>query len=73
MSGTDGESPVEMLDNDQWVKTQFGSCQLGYSRVYLEVTAQNNGAIRLYRRLGFRQTKVVFKATEVRDVELASA
>lgn len=34
-------------------------------RVYLEVTAQNVGAVRLYRRLGFRQTKVVYKAAEV--------
>ena len=50
-----------------------GFREAGYSRVYLEVTAQNSGAIRLYRRLGFRQTKVVFKAAEVLDEELAYA
>ena len=27
-----------------------------------EVTAQNEGAIRLYRRLGFRRRKTVYKA-----------
>ena len=37
----------------------------GVSRVYLEVTADNQGAIRLYRRLGFRAVKTVFKAAEV--------
>ena len=47
--------------------------EAGFTRVYLEVTAQNSGAVRLYRRLGFRQTKVVFKAAEVRDEELAYA
>lgn len=34
-------------------------------RVYLEVTAQNSGAIRLYRRFGFRCTKTIYKAIEV--------
>lgn len=33
-------------------------------RVYLEVTAQNTTAIRLYRRLGFRCTKTIYKALE---------
>jgi ribosomal protein S18 acetylase RimI-like enzyme len=30
----------------------------------LEVTAQNDGAIRLYRRLGFRRTKTIYKAVQ---------
>ena len=34
------------------------------SRVHLEVTAQNVGAIRLYRRVGFTVVKTVFKAAE---------
>jgi ribosomal protein S18 acetylase RimI-like enzyme len=34
-------------------------------RAYLEVTAQNSGAIRLYRRLGFQRARTVYKAAEV--------
>lgn len=37
----------------------------GYGRVNLEVTARNIGAQRLYRRLGFRRVKTVYKAAEV--------
>ena len=39
--------------------------RVGLSRVHLEVTAENEGAIRLYRRLGFATVKTVFKAAEV--------
>ncbi len=42
-----------------------GFWQRGLSRVYLEVTADNQGAIRLYRRMGFDAIKTVFKAVEV--------
>ena len=31
LSCTDGSTLVKVLDNDQWVETQFGSCQLGNS------------------------------------------
>lgn len=37
----------------------------GMQRAYLEVTAQNTGAVRLYQRLGFRVVKTVYKAAEV--------
>jgi GNAT superfamily N-acetyltransferase len=37
----------------------------GVGHVHLEVTAENTGAIRLYRRLGFVIVKTVFKAAEV--------
>ncbi len=37
----------------------------GVERVFLEVTAQNSRACSLYERLGFRRTKVVYKASEV--------
>ena len=47
-----------------------GFKQAGIERVFLEVTAQNSGACRLYERLGFRRTKVVYKASEVAYAEL---
>lgn len=37
----------------------------GLRRAYLEVTAQNVGAVRLYRRLGFKRVKTVYKAADV--------
>lgn len=42
-----------------------GFMEAGIQRVNLEVTAQNAGAVRLYRRLGFRRVKTVYKAAEV--------
>lgn len=54
---------------------QLGSCLLfralqgfraaGLERVFLEVTADNASAIRLYRRHGFHTVRTVFKAAEV--------
>src|SRR5262245_10020703 len=41
----------------------------GVQRVFLEVTAENSGACRLYERLGFQRTKVVYKASEVAYIE----
>jgi ribosomal protein S18 acetylase RimI-like enzyme len=42
-----------------------GFKQAGLRRAFLEVTAQNTGAVRLYERLGFKTTKTVYKAAEV--------
>ena len=42
-----------------------GFRRTGLKRVFLEVTAQNDGAIRLYHRLGFTTVKTVFKTVEV--------
>jgi hypothetical protein len=41
-----------------------GFRQAGLHRVYLEVTAQNDAAIRLYRRVGFVTIRTVYKAVE---------
>jgi ribosomal protein S18 acetylase RimI-like enzyme len=41
-----------------------GFHEAGIKRVYLEVTAQNEGALRLYRRIGFVTVKTVYKAVE---------
>ncbi|RIK87751.1 MAG: GNAT family N-acetyltransferase [Planctomycetota bacterium] len=42
----------------------LGLHQVGVTRVALEVTADNQAALRLYRRLGFHPTKTVYKTTE---------
>jgi ribosomal protein S18 acetylase RimI-like enzyme len=39
-----------------------GFRRLGLAQAMLEVTAQNETAIRLYRRVGFRRSKTVYKA-----------
>lgn len=43
----------------------LGFQQMGLPKAYLEVTAQNKGAVRLYQRLGFRRTKTLYKAVEL--------
>ena len=42
-----------------------GFQQAGLHRAFLEVTAQNADAIRLYQRLGFSKARTVYKAVEV--------
>jgi ribosomal protein S18 acetylase RimI-like enzyme len=42
-----------------------GFRQAGLDRVRLEVTAENTAAVRLYRRMGFRKVRTVYKAVEV--------
>ncbi|MFM2096339.1 MAG: Mycothiol acetyltransferase [Planctomycetota bacterium] len=46
-------------------RTLSGFRAAGLDRAYLEVTAQNLGAIRLYQRLGFRKARTVYKAAEI--------
>ena len=46
-------------------KALEGFRRVGLRRSFLEVTAQNSGALRLYQRLGFRRVKTVYKAAEV--------
>jgi GNAT superfamily N-acetyltransferase len=46
------------------LQSLHGFIRRGLGRAMLEVTAQNEGAIRLYRSVGFRCVKTVYKATE---------
>jgi ribosomal protein S18 acetylase RimI-like enzyme len=46
------------------LRSLAGFQRAGVRRVYLEVTAENDGAIRLYRRVGFATIRTVYKAIE---------
>jgi ribosomal protein S18 acetylase RimI-like enzyme len=46
-------------------QAMVGFREAGLSRVSLEVTAQNERAERLYRRLGFRRVKTLYKAVQL--------
>lgn len=50
------------------LRALHGFRQAGLGRAHLEVTAQNASAIRLYRELGFRCRKTVYKAVETANV-----
>jgi ribosomal protein S18 acetylase RimI-like enzyme len=41
-----------------------GFFQAGLQRAYLEVTAQNDGAVQLYRDVGFQRAKTLYKAVD---------
>jgi len=41
-----------------------GFYQAGLRRAYLEVTAENAAAVRLYRTVGFRRAKTLYKAVD---------
>jgi len=47
------------------LKALQGFRRAGLRRAFLEVTAQNEGAIKLYRRIGFAKARTVYKAVEV--------
>ncbi len=46
------------------LQAMHGFRRAGLQRAILEVTAQNEGAIRLYRRLGFRFRKTLYKVVD---------
>jgi GNAT superfamily N-acetyltransferase len=41
-----------------------GFRQAGLTRAFLEVTAENSSAVRLYREVGFRKAKTLYKAVD---------
>ncbi len=41
-----------------------GFRQVGLPRAFLEVTAENDSAVRMYRALGFRKAKTLYKAVD---------
>lgn len=43
----------------------LGFQQAGLRRAVLEVTAENDSAVRLYQRVGFRRVKTLYKAVEL--------
>lgn len=47
------------------IKALDGFRRTGLRRAFLEVTAQNDGAVRLYRKLGFYKARTVYKAVEL--------
>lgn len=46
-------------------RSLLGFRSAGLKKAYLEVTAQNRAAVKLYHRLGFRRVKTVYKAADV--------
>ncbi len=50
------------------LKSLDGFRQLGLERVYLEVTAANYPAVQLYRSLGFRLTRTMFRSADLESV-----
>jgi ribosomal protein S18 acetylase RimI-like enzyme len=49
------------------LKALEGFAATGVRRVFLEVTAKNELAVRMYRRLGFRSFKTIYREVEVED------
>ncbi|HEY1598521.1 MAG TPA: GNAT family N-acetyltransferase [Pirellulales bacterium] len=66
--GTTPEHRGQGLGRGLLLAALAGFRAAGLRRAYLEVTAQNEGAIRLYRRLGFHKVRTVYKAVEASSV-----
>jgi ribosomal protein S18 acetylase RimI-like enzyme len=50
------------------LKALAGFAAVGVRRVFLEVTARNEPAVRMYRRLGFRCTRTTYRAVRAAGV-----
>lgn len=49
------------------LKALAGFASVGIRRIYLEVTARNEPAVRAYRDLGFRSCRTLYRAVEVQE------
>jgi ribosomal protein S18 acetylase RimI-like enzyme len=49
------------------LKALAGFAAAGVRRAFLEVTARNDPAVRMYREIGFRNYRTVYRAVEVPD------
>lgn len=47
-----------------------GFQQAGVQKVYLEVTAENDNALQLYKRLGFRRVRTLYRAVDCEGVAI---
>jgi GNAT superfamily N-acetyltransferase len=63
--GVTPEHRGRQLGTSLLIQALGGFQRAGLRRAFLEVTAQNDGAIRLYQRLGFTKARTVYKAVEV--------
>ncbi len=68
--GTTPEHRGQGLGRALMLAALAGFRAAGLRRAYLEVTAQNDSAIRLYRRIGFHKSRTVYKAVESQSAAL---
>ncbi|MEM6654173.1 MAG: GNAT family N-acetyltransferase [Planctomycetota bacterium] len=55
------------------VMAMQGFLQAGVPKVYLEVTAENEAAVQMYKKLGFRRVRTLYKAVDLGDPVLQAS